>query len=665
MDIGDIALAGSVACSLFSVVLTLPAIMPRVPDGARLSRALALASFALVTVSLMAIAWLSLSSDFRYEYVWAHSSADLDAVYRLSAVWAGGEGSLLLCAWFMSLALVAEVFFRGPARDTSEPFKIVFTSTMSLLIAFFTFTVLMSGLFKHTDPAHLTAYPDGLGMDVLLQTPEMALHAPLIFGAYASLCVVFAASASHFITGERLWSKAALPWGRLSWLLLTAGIGLGAVWAYYVIGWGGYWSWDPVETASLVPWFMITAFLHTQQKNVNDGDYRVASPLLGMLSMAGVVYVSFVVRAGGLWRSSVHDYGATSGSSAAGRFLTLLQEDPSVAGILLFLLVLLGCASYLSIRAVRKAPPSEPAKRPERLSGYISDDNNMAVSVSLLALAALIAAALMLKTMDSGFSETAAELDQKMSLLFFAVMVLMCLCMVWRLVGRDRAFVLTVALVAVSVVLGLAAAVSEAVGGMVAFALPPTVFALLVSAVRLAGSLKGGTVKNKIHRAGAQVAHIGTALLLAAFFVSSNMQSYPAEGGRVALEVGEQISVGGYMVSLEEVQVSDDVNGYPSGVVQVRTALVDIRDDDDLIADDARLEILYGSDPVTGLFVMERVAFVKSSLSEDLYMSFEWMSEDSILLHAKVVPMMLPLWTGLLLLLVGIGMRFSTAGRTP
>jgi len=534
---------------------------------------------------------------------------------------------------------------------------------MSLLVAFFSFTVMMSGLFDHTDPSALLAYPDGLGLDILLQTPEMVLHAPLIFGAYASLCIVFTASASHLITGERLWSKTALPWGRLSWILLTAGIALGALWAYYVIGWGGYWSWDPVETASLVPWFMITAFLHTQQKQVLEGEYRVASPLLGMLSMAGVVYVSFVVRAGGLWRSSVHDYGTSSESSAAGRLLSMLQEDPSVAGIFVFLLILLACASYLSIMAARKAPPSEPAERPERLSGYISDDNNMALSVSLLALAALMAVALMLKTMDSGFSETTAELSQKMSWLFFAVMVLMSLCMVWRLVGRDHAFVLTVALVITSLALGLAAAVSGAVDSMVAFALPPTVFALVVSIVRLARSLKGGTMLSKVSRAGAQIAHFGIALLLSAFFVSSNMQSYPAEGGRVSLEVGEQISVGGYTVSLEAIQVSDDVSGYPSSVVQVRTALVDIRKDGGLIADDARLEVLYGSDPVVGLFVTERVAFVKSSISEDLYMSFEWMSEDSILLHAKVVPMMLPLWTGFLLLLVGLGMRFSAAGR--
>ncbi len=663
MEVGNALLALGAISSVAAASTSLRMVCRVLPNKERISNMLVALSFASVTIVLGLVVWASLASDFSYEYVWEHTSSDLDTIYKLSAVWAGGEGALLLCTWLISLVFVAETFLLGPSRSTSEPFRKSFSSVMSLLVAFFSFTVLMSGLFDSTNPASLLAHPDGLGLDIILQTPEMALHAPLIFGAYASLCVVFAASASYLITGERLWSAAALPWGRLSWLLLTAGIGLGAAWAYYVIGWGGYWSWDPVETASLVPWFMITAFLHTQQKKVHKGDYRVASPLLGMLSMAGVVYVSFVVRAGGLWRSSVHDYGASSESSAAGRLLTLLREDPSVAGMLLFLLILLACASYLSIRAIRKVPPSEPTKRPEHLSGYISDENNMAVSVSLLTLASLMAAALMLKTMDSGFSETAAELNQKMSLLFFAVMLLMSLCMVWRIVGRDRAFVLIVALFIVSLALGLVSAVTGAANSMVAFVLPPTLFALLVSVVRIARSLKGGSLMNRVSRAGAQVAHLGTALLLSAFFVSSNMQSYPLEGGRVPLEVGEHISVGGYVVSLEEVQVSDEVSGYPSSVVQVRTALVDIREDGALIADDVRMEILYGSDPVTGLFVMERIAFVRSSLSEDLYMSFEWMSEDSILLHAKVVPMMLPLWTGFLLLLLGFGMRFSAAGR--
>lgn len=663
MDIGEVALAGSVACSICSVALTLPAARQRVPGGARLSRALALASFAMVTIALMTITWLSISSDFEYEYVWEHSSADLDAVYRLSAVWAGGEGSLLVCAWLISLVLVAEVFVRGPARGTSQSFRDVFASTMSLLVVFFSLTVLMSGLFDRTDPALLLAFPDGRGLDVVLQTPEMVLHAPLIFGAYASFCAVFAASTSYHVTGERLWFRTALPWGRLAWLAMTAGIGLGAVWAYYVIGWGGYWSWDPVETSSLIPWFLITAFLHTQQGSSNRREYPIASPLFGMLSLVGVVFVSFVVRAGGVWRSSIHDYGASSEPSAASRLLSLLGHEPSVAGTLAFLLLLLGLSLALSYRALRRAPGGPVASSPVSLSEYITDRNNMSLTVVLMVTSALSAATLMFMNIESELPETALELNQKMSVLFVAIMVVMSLCLTWRLLGKRRALALSVALVGLSASLAVVGAFSDEVDGLVAFALPSFLCAVGASAARLLQSVLKGPARRRIHGAGANVAHLGVALLLAAFVVSSNLQISPSEEGALVVEPDSQIVVGDYIVWIVSFEVTDQVDGYPAGVVEVRAAVVDVYRSGKLIEDDARIEILYGEGQSAGGLVLESVAFVHSSLSEDLYMNFDWMSGSSGLLRAKVVPMMVPLWAGLVLLLAGLGMRLFTAER--
>lgn len=663
-DPGNVLIAAGAACSAAAILLSLEGVARRVPESESLARWLPVVSFASVTAALAFVVWLFVSSEFSYLYVWEHSSSDLGPLYRLSALWAGGGGSLLLCTWLISLVLVAEARVGARRRALGARFTSVFTSVMSALVAFFALTVLMSGLFDRTPAAALAVDPEGLGLDTLLQTPEMVFHAPLIFAAYAALCAVFSSSVAHHITGERQWHRVSLPWGRFAWATLTAGIGLGAVWAYYVIGWGGYWSWDPVETASLVPWLMVTAFLHTQQRHLRRGEYPVASPMFGMLSLVGVVFVSFVVRAGGLWSSSVHDYGASSESSAVARLASLLSEDPSVAGVLAFMSILLAASLFLTVRASRRLGPPQPEGAPPRLSGYVTDRNNMFAAVALLALSASVAVALMLKTIGSDPAATYAELDQKMTALFVALMVALALCMAWRLVGRERALPMILSLVAASAVFAAAAAWTGAVDGAVAFALPSCCLVVGVSSVRLAQAVSKGPARSRAYRAGAQVAHIGVALLLAAFVVSSNMQSYPAQGPEVALEVGGQVSVGDYVIEFVRREISYDVEGRPAGVTMVRTAYVDIYEGDRLVQADARLEILYGGSEATGYYELERVAFVDSSISGDLYLSYEAMSYEVILLHAKVVPAMWALWAGALLLIAGMAVRMWAFGPT-
>ncbi len=664
MVLGSILLAMSVAFSVASALLSVPRIATMVPARKLISDWLLVLSFLSVTGALALIVHAFTSLDFSVLYVWEHSSSDLDRLYRLSAVWAGGGGSLLLCTWFISLvglissAIIDERGALARKYGAGAGFASVFSAIMSIIVAFFASTVLMSGVFDKTPAAALAANPDGLGLDTLLQSPEMVAHAPLIFGAYAALCAVFALSAAHLITGESCWHKVSLLWGRLAWAMLTAGIGLGAVWAYYVIGYGGYWSWDPVETASLVPWLLLMAFLHTQHRHLQKREYPVASPMFGMLSLVGVVFVTFVVRAGGLWSSSVHDYGASTESSAVARLASLLSEDASVSGILAFMIILLAVSLVLSARASRRLGPPQPVGTPPNLSGYVTDRNNMFVALCVMALCASVAVALMVKTVGSDPVATYAELDQKMTALFVALMVALSLCLVWRLVGRERALPLIAALVVSSAVLAAASAYTGATDGMVAFALPPTLFTAGVSAVRLWQAIRSkGSIRGRMYRAGAHVAHLGVAVLLAAFVVSSNLQSYPPQGAEVALVQGAQVSVGDYTVRLVRIDIVSDVEGYPAGVTAVRTAHVEILEGDRTVCSDAHLDILYGGDEFYGLVELERVPFVRTSLSGDLYLSFEWMSPEVILLHAKVVPAMPALWTGALLLVVGMVIR--------
>jgi cytochrome c biogenesis factor len=279
--------------------------------------------------------------------------------------------------------------------------------------------------------------------------------------------------------------------------------------------------------------------------------------------------------------------------------------------------------------------------------------------VLLLSLTAAVAVALMLKTVGSGQAATYAELDRKMTALFAALMVAMNLCLLWRLVGRERAIPLIATLAVASVALAAAAAWTGALDGVVAFALPSSCLAAAASSVRLAQALSKGPARSRAYRAGAQMAHVGAALLVAAFVVSSNLQSYPGQGPEVAVAVGGQLSAGAYEVRLTGIDMSYDVEGRPAGVTMVRTAHLEVYEGGGLVCGDARLDILYGGSDATGYYELERVAFVRSSMSEDLYMSFEWMSGDVALLHVKVVPAMSALWAGALLLAAGMAMRLA------
>lgn len=660
LDVGSGLMLAATACSVGTFLLLLkmrgqPAWNDRFP---RISAVLV---FVCLSVALAIIAAAALSSDFSYRYVWEHSSADLDSVYKLSSVWAGGQGSLLVCVWLMSLILMAETTLLGKTRKLSQGFVSMFVAVLSLLIAFLSCTVLMSGMFARTTEYQLVTNPEGLGMDVLLQTPEMIAHAPLILGAYAAMAAVFAAAVAYHLTGEVSWYAVGLPLGRVAWLLLTAGIVLGAVWAYYVIGWGGYWSWDPIETSSLVPWFMITAFVHTQLSSARRSEYPVAAPLFGMMSFVGVVFVSFVVRAGGLWESSVHDYGASAESSAASRLVTLLQQDASLAGLLGFLASLVFVAAFLSIRAAKRVEVAPHTISRRRLHEYVNDQNATLLAVTLMAMSGVVAILLMLKNIESSQQQTYEELDQKMSVLFVALAVALSLCLTLRTTGAKRALTLSVTVVVVSIALALVGSISESMNGLVLFVLPSSGLAIIASVHWLLRALSKGSVRVRLFRAGAQMVHLGIALTLLSHIVASNLQSDPPEGTNVVVPLGHQIVVGDYAIQLVNLIDAEATTDGPTGVTHVRTAVVDIYEDGRVIAESVRLEVLYGEDPVLGLHVLESVAQVRSSAFEDLYMSFDWISEDFALMHVRVIPMMTFLWTGVAILICGFAVRFLTS----
>ncbi|WP_407355679.1 cytochrome c biogenesis protein CcsA [Methanolobus sp. WCC5] len=285
-----------------------------------LSKKLELLCTASITASVIILLIHLLSVNASYEYVFSHSSTDLSWFYRISAFWAGQEGSLLLWTWSI-LVMLLLLRYTGYTKQLAETRIMDLTTIVSMAIAsvflillvidnpFSAFRVLPSGAIEPTNwnPfAALYNVPYGQGMNPLLRNPWMAVHPPVLFLGYAAFTFPFAAAIGNLITKDERWTLIARDWMRIAWLFLTLGIGLGGFWAYEVLGWGAwYWTWDPVETSSLIPWITSTAYLHAQTR-AKHGEYGFLAPLLAVASFILVIFATFVTRSG-IW-ASVHSW---------------------------------------------------------------------------------------------------------------------------------------------------------------------------------------------------------------------------------------------------------------------------------------------------------------------------------------------------------------------
>ncbi len=298
----------------------------------QLSNKFEIISFLAISLACVLLLYYLYTVQASYSYVYQHSSLDLEWYYRLSAMWAGQQGSLLLWVWGICAILLV---IRYGSQNTSEKL-LEYTRVISLLIISVFLLVLVldnpfavyyakaqSVVVSNWNPfVHAYHLIDGQGMNPLLRNPWMAVHPPVLFIGYAAFTIPFAAAVSGMLLNDERWKTIAGTWMRVGWLFLTAGIGLGGFWAYEVLGWGAwYWSWDPVETSSLIPWIAATAYLHTQYGKKED--FRFAAPLLSIYSFILVVFATFVTRSG-FW-VSVHSWqDFTAESLLIGLFLVAI-----------------------------------------------------------------------------------------------------------------------------------------------------------------------------------------------------------------------------------------------------------------------------------------------------------------------------------------------------
>jgi cytochrome c-type biogenesis protein CcmF len=266
---------------------------------------------ALVTISAVILLYSLLTNDFRLAAVAGHSNRAMPWFYKLTALWSGQEGSLLLWSWILSGYAMVAVWLNREKHRSMMPYVV---ATLAVVQGFF----LILNVFV-ANPFQLLAMNrggemvvqgplDGNGLNPLLQYPAMAIHPPMLYLGYVGFTVPFAFAMATLITrqaGER-WLETTRRWTMAAWLFLSIGVLLGARWAYAVLGWGGYWGWDPVENASLMPWLTGTAFLHSVMMQEKRGMMKVWNMVLVFATFFLCVFGTFLTRSGVV--SSVHAF---------------------------------------------------------------------------------------------------------------------------------------------------------------------------------------------------------------------------------------------------------------------------------------------------------------------------------------------------------------------
>src|SRR3954447_13225591 len=308
-QIGSFALLLALALSTYSFLAGVLALARPGAGSERLgetARRAGIATFAVVFLAALILVLSAFQDNFSIAYIYHHSNRDLPAPYKFATLWSGQEGSLL----FWSLLLAAYGFVLRLRHKTDAR---LFAYASAIIAAVQIFFLLLLNFAAHPFALMQGELPaDGAGLNPLLQYPEMVIHPPMLYLGYVGFTIPFAFALGALIMrypGEK-WIQITRRWTMVTWAFLTCGVFLGAHWAYSVLGWGGYWGWDPVENASLMPWLVGTAFLHSVMMQEKRGMLKVWNMWLIFTSFLLSIFGTFLTRSGVV--SSVHAFAQSS-----------------------------------------------------------------------------------------------------------------------------------------------------------------------------------------------------------------------------------------------------------------------------------------------------------------------------------------------------------------
>ncbi|MDG6895753.1 heme lyase CcmF/NrfE family subunit [Volucribacter amazonae] len=302
-ELGNYALALSLAIAILLAIFPLWGAEKQHTQLMSLARPMTFGLFISLSVSFLCLFYLFAVNDFTVQYVVNNSNSQLPLYYRLSATWGSHEGSLLLWIWLLTLWSAAVAIFSR--KLPQEAIARVLGIMGIISVGFLIFVLFTSNPFSRTFPD----FPvDGRELNPLLQDIGLIFHPPLLYMGYVGFSVAFAFSIASLMSGklDTAWARWSRPWTMAAWLFLTLGIVLGSWWAYYELGWGGWWFWDPVENASLMPWLAGTALIHSLAVTEKRGSFKAWTVLLAILAFSLCLLGTFLVRSGIL--VSVHAF---------------------------------------------------------------------------------------------------------------------------------------------------------------------------------------------------------------------------------------------------------------------------------------------------------------------------------------------------------------------
>ncbi len=625
-DVGTLALALALLVSLYTIGAAVLALRGR--RAALLTSAGngLYAVAALTTVAVGILEWAFVTHQFRLQYVADHTSRAQPLIYNISALWGGQDGSLLFWAWLLAIFGVIVLWQNRTQNRELLPYIVTFLA--------FTETFFLTLLLATSSPFAILAStpPDGTGLNPLLQNPGMFFHPVTQYIGYVGFTIPFAFGLAALVTGKLsdAWIRSTRRWSLVSWLFLSLGLLFGMRWAYVELGWGGYWGWDPVENAALIPWLTATAYLHSVMIQEKRGMLKVWNLVLVMLTFILSILGTFLTRSGVV--QSVHAFGV---SALGPYFLAFIA-------IVLFVFLYL-----LYTRLDRLQEENEMDSLVSREATFLLN-NLILVGAAFATLWGTLFP--MVSEVVTGKQVTVAApfFNQVNGPIFFMLILLMGVCTLigWRRASLHnllRNFVGPLAVALVTAVALFALGVREALG-LVAFSTAAFVLTTIVLefyralAVRVRqhgenplAALVRLFARNR-RRYGGYVVHLGIVCAVIGIAGSTFFQTSLQQN----LKPGESMTLGPYTLSFA------GFDDYVEADHEVIAARINVFENGAQIASLAPQKNYYSA-----VDQMTSEVAVRSTAREDLYVILAgWDQDGSATLKVIVNPLVVWLWVG-------------------
>ncbi|QEH44217.1 heme lyase CcmF/NrfE family subunit [Aggregatibacter actinomycetemcomitans] len=627
-ELGNYALALSLAIAVLLAIFPLWGAEKGNAQLMSLARPMTYGLFFVLTFSFGALFYLFAVNDFSVQYVVNNSNTTLPIYYRLSAVWGSHEGSLLLWIWLLSLWGAAVALFSKhlPQEATARVLGIMGTISIGFLL----FVLFTSNPFNRTFPD----FPvDGKELNPLLQDVGLIFHPPLLYMGYVGFSVAFAFSIASLMTGklDTAWARWSRPWTMAAWIFLTLGIVLGSWWAYYELGWGGWWFWDPVENASFMPWLAGTALLHSLAVTEKRGSFKAWTVLLAILAFSLCLLGTFLVRSGIL--VSVHAF----------------ASDPTRGlYVLAYLIVVIGGSLTLYAYKGSQIRSRDNAERYSRESLLLLNNILLMTALCVVLLGTLLP--LVHKQLGLGSISIGAPFFDQMFLIImtpFALLLGIGPLVKWR---RDQFSAIRTPVIVSLVIMLLAGfalpyvlqnklTISAVIGTMM------SVIIVLLSLYEMQQrathreSFWRGITKLSCSHWGMILAHLGVAMTVWGIAFSQN---YSVERD-VRMHVGDTVQIAGYDFTFKGIS---DANGpnYIGGKAQI-----------DIHRDGKKETTLYAE---KRLYTVSKMPMTEAAIdwgfSRDLYVALgEKLDDNSWALRLYYKPFIRWIWLGGLFMVLG------------